>query len=143
MHQTYQTSKIYQTDDDIIKRKIENTIDILCPLYKNNLITDAYIIGSVAQGNARKESDIDIVIVNPEFQFYADDLGPDEEGKNLKEVVDKLKDIGVEFKFIEREKYYKHKFWYQLYKNEIFHIIPQKFFINHLPHIQITEDLCK
>ena len=144
MYQIYQKSQVEgHIDDDIIRRKIENTIGIVCPLYKSSLITDAYIIGSVAQGNVRKESDIDILIVNPEFQFYIDDLGPDEEGKNLKEVVDKLKDMGVEFKLLKREKEWAREFWYQLYKDETFHIIPQKIFFNNLPNIQITEDLCR
>ena len=155
MYQTYQTGQTNQTgqihqidmvdqiDDDLIRRKIENAIYITCPLYNSNLITDAYIIGSVAKGTARKESDIDIVIINPKFEFFMDDLSPSEEGKNLKEVVNKLKDMGAEFKILKKEKEFIHTFWHQLYRNEIFHIIPQKFFVNHLPHIQITEDLCK
>lgn len=47
-------------DEDIIKNKIEKAIDLICQLYKAEIITDAIIIGSVAKGTARKDSDIDI-----------------------------------------------------------------------------------
>ncbi len=36
-------------DDKIIQDKIERSLEIICPLYRENLITDAYIIGSVAK----------------------------------------------------------------------------------------------
>lgn len=128
--------------DEMIRVKIEKSIELLCQLYRNNLITDAYIIGSTVSGTARKESDIDITIINPEFEVNMDDLGPDEELENIKRVVDKLKSIDVQFKIIEKEKVVLYKFWHQLYLGEIFHIIPQKYFINSLPHVQITRDTC-
>jgi len=55
-------------DEDITKLKIEKAIDLLCQLYNAEIITDAFIVGSVAQGTARKESDIDIYLINPLFQ---------------------------------------------------------------------------
>lgn len=130
-------------DDKIIQDKIERSLEIICPLYRENLITDAYIIGSVAKGMAKRESDIDILIINPLFEAYLEELSPDEELENIKNVVDKLKDMGVQFKLIAKEKEVIFNFWYQLYKDELFHIMPQRYFINSLSHIRITEDLCK
>lgn len=129
-------------DDKIIQDKIERSLEIICPLYRENLITDAYIIGSVAKGMAKRESDIDILIINPLFEAYLEELSPDEELENIKKVVDKLKDMGVQFKLIAREKEVIFNFWYQLYKDELFHIMPHRYFIDSLPHIRITEDLC-
>jgi len=83
------------------------------------------------------------LIINPSFEAYLEQLDPDEELKNIKKVADKLKDMGVEFKLIAKEKEVIFNFWYQLYKNELFHIMPQRYFINSLPHIRITDDLCK
>jgi predicted nucleotidyltransferase len=130
-------------DDKIIQDKIERSLEIICPLYRENLITDAYIIGSVAKGTTKKESDIDILIINPSFEASLEQLDPDEELENIKKVVDKLKDMDVQFKIIEKEKEVIFKFWCQLYKGELFHIMPQKYFFDSLPHIRITEDLCQ
>jgi len=130
-------------DDKIIQDKIERSLEIICPLYRGNLITDAYIIGSVAKGTAKRESDIDILIINPLFEAYLEELSPDEELENIKKVVDKLKDMGVQFKLIAKEKEVIFNFWYQLYKDELFHIMPQRYFIDSLSHIRITEDLCQ
>jgi len=130
-------------DDKIIQDKIERSLDIICPLYRENLITDVYIIGSVAKGTVKKESDIDILIINPLFEAYLEELSPDEELENIKKVVDKLKDMGIQFKLIKKEKEVIFQFWYQLYKNELFHIMPQRYFIDSLAHIRITEDLCR
>lgn len=129
-------------DDKIIQDKIERSLEIICPLYRENLIIDAYIIGSVAKGTAKKESDIDILVINPLFEVYLDELSPDIELENIKKIADKLKDIGAQFKLITKEKAFIFKIWYQLYKGEYFHIIPQKYFFDSLPHIQITKDLC-
>lgn len=129
-------------DDKIIQDKIERSLEIICPLYRENLITDAYIIGSVAKGTAKRESDIDILIINPLFETYLEELSPDEELENIKKLVDKLKDMGVQFKLIAKEKEVILNFWYQLYKDELFHIMPQRYFINSLSHIRITKDIC-
>jgi predicted nucleotidyltransferase len=128
--------------DNMIHIKIEKSIELICQLYRDNLITDAYIIGSIAKGTARKESDIDILIINPKFEAGMEYMSPDEESENLKKVVDKLKSIDIQFKLIEKEKDFIYRFWYQLYKGELFHIMPQKYFINSLPHIQIKSDIC-
>ena len=48
-------------DEDIIRKKIENAIDLICQLYKHNIITDALITGSVARGTVKKESDRKII----------------------------------------------------------------------------------
>lgn len=130
-------------NDKIIQYKIERSLELICPLYRANLITDAYIIGSVAKGTVKKESDIDILIINPLFEVYLEDLSPDEELENIKKVANKLKDMGVQFKLIAKEKGFIFNFWYQLYNDELFHIMPQRYFINSLPHIRITEDLCQ
>jgi predicted nucleotidyltransferase len=129
-------------DDKIIQDKIERSLEIICPLYRSNLITDAYIIGSVAKGTAKKESDIDILIINPLFEAYLEQLDPDEELENIKKVADKLKGMDVQFKIIEKEKEFIFRFLFQLYRGELFHIMPQKYFFDSLPHIRITEDLC-
>lgn len=131
-------------DDKIIQDKIEKAIEVTCPLYRENLIIDAYIIGSVAKGAARKESDIDMLIINPSFEAYLEELNPDEELKNIKKVIDKLKDIGIQFKYIkEKKRELIFEFWYQLYKDELFHIMPQRVFIDSQPYIKITRDLCQ
>jgi predicted nucleotidyltransferase len=127
---------------NMMRPKLQKSIWLVCQLYRDNLITEAYIIGSVAKGTARKESDIDILIINPKFEASMEYMSPDEESENLKKVVDKLKNIGAKFKLIEKEKDFIYRFWYQLYKEEIFHIMPQKYFINSLPHVQITRDIC-
>lgn len=138
-------------DEDIIKYKIERAIDLICQLYKAETITDAFIIGSVAKGTARKESDIDILIVNPGFLNAADlpssptilPFTPSEEEEKtelLKEqIVDILKNIGVEFK----ELYIKDMFlWYQLYRGELFHLITRDRINPFIEGIEITRDLC-
>lgn len=128
--------------ENMTRIKIEKSVELLCSLYRDNLITDAYIIGSVAKGTAKKESDIDILIINPDFELYLESLSPDENQENLKKIVDKLKNIGVQFKLIKKETFVTFEFWFQLYNGEIFHIMPQKYFFNSLPHIQIPRDMC-
>lgn len=46
--------KMEMTDE--AKNRLEIAQDLIRQLYKNNLISDAYIIGSVGRGVARKES---------------------------------------------------------------------------------------
>lgn len=62
---------------DIIEARLYKCqigLDLICHLYKQNLITDAYIVGSLAEGTATEKSDIDIVIVNPSFGEYVNFL---------------------------------------------------------------------
>jgi predicted nucleotidyltransferase len=137
--------------DEIVVLRIEKAIEIICPLYIKNLITDAYIVGSLAKGTSRKESDIDILIINP-ILLSAADIPPtptvlpysqSEEEKIVEtlqlNITNTLQSIGVEFK----EMYLKDiMLWYQLYKGEIFHIMTRKYFPGLTPHIQITRDMC-
>ena len=133
-------------NNDEIKNKIEKSIEIACKLYKNQLITDGYIIGSVAKGTAKKESDVDLVFVNPRFEISTLSLSPHYDEGEIGKVVDLLKDIGAEFKLVEREKKtYKDKQWYQIYKGELFHIsaVLMSLDINKGDSIRITKDLCE
>ena len=145
----------HKMNENIIKEKIEKAIDIICPLYRTNLISQAFIVGSVAKGTVRKESDIDIIIVNPILHNAADfppmltvlPYTPSEEEELIEilrsQIVDILKSIGVEFREIYRK---ESSLWYQFYNGEIFHIMTRKD-IKYLMHdfkeyIEITRDLC-
>lgn len=135
--------------DEIIKEKIEKALDIICPLYKNELITGANIVGSVAKGTARKESDIDIIIVNPNFINAADlppkptilPFTPSEEEIKLEllqsHIVDVVEKLGIQFKEMTIKEI---PLWYQLYKGEIFHLMTRN--KDPLEGIKITRDLC-
>ena len=143
-------------DEDVLKNKIERAIEIICPLYQKDLITKAFIVGSVAKGTARKESDIDIILINP-FLLNASDFPPSitvlpyypsEEEKRTEsmrlKIVETLKDIGVEFKELSLKDM---RLWYQLYKNELFHFMTRSHIIIEEDimeqRIEITPDLCK
>lgn len=140
-----------EISDEITIIRIEKAIELICSLYGKDLITDAYIVGSLAKGTSRKESDIDILIVNP-ILLSAADISPtptvlpysqSEEEKIVEslqlDITSTLQDIGVEFK----EMYLKDIIlWYQLYKGDIFHIMTRKHFEGLTPHIQITRDMC-
>lgn len=138
-------------DIDIIKHKIEKAIDLICQLYNADIITDAIIIGSVANGTARKESDIDIYIVNPGFINAADlplsrtilPYSPSEKEKKVEllrsQIIDILKNIGVEFKELHIKEF---PLWYQLYKGELFHLMTRDRVNPFMEGIEITRDLC-
>lgn len=132
--------------DKIIREKIEKVIELVCPLYKNNLITDAYIIGSVAKGETSKYSDIDIYIINPDFkkQKYSYDIQliPDFEGNAYtNNIVQYLKELGVEFRYLSIKNAI---LWLGLYKDEIFHFsYTYKPEYVEEPYIRITIDLCQ
>jgi predicted nucleotidyltransferase len=138
--------------DEITIVKIEKAIDLICALYRNDLITDAYIVGSVAKGTSRKESDIDILIINPILPAAADipplpiilPYSQSEEEKVIESlrlnITSVLQNIGVEFKEISLKDIV---LWYQLYKGEIFHIMPQNKYVIESPNIQITKDMCR
>jgi len=137
--------------NELVVTRIEKAIELICSLYTKDLITDAYIVGSLAKGTSRKESDIDILIVNP-ILLSAADIPPtptvlpysQSEEEKIVELLQlsftiALQSIGVEFK----EMYLKDiMLWYQLYKGEIFHIMTRKDFQGMTPHIQITRDMC-
>lgn len=137
--------------DETIREKIEKSIELICSLYKNDLITDAYIVGSLIKGTARKESDIDIIIINPILHTAAD-MPPfpivlpytqSEEEKITESlrlnIASVLQNIGVEFKEISLKDIY---LWYQLYRGELFHIMTQNTNKIGAPHIQITRNMC-
>ena len=52
------------TSDKILRTKIQKSLEIICLLYNNDLITDAYIVGSIVEGTATQYSDIDINTVD-------------------------------------------------------------------------------
>ncbi len=141
-------------NENIIKEKIEKALDIICPLYNANLIIQAFIVGSVAKGTARKDSDIDIIIVNPMLHNAADlpptitlPYSPSKEEEMIEllrsQIVDILISIGVEFREIYRK---ESQLWHQFYNGEIFHIMTRKdikYLINDFKdYIEITRDLC-
>lgn len=137
--------------EEIIRQKIEKSIELICSLYKKDLITNAYIVGSLVKGTAREESDIDIIIINP-ILLRAADMPPlpivlpytqSEEEKIVEDlrlkIVGILQNIGVEFKEINLKDII---LWYQLYKGEIFHIMTQNKYDIDSPNIQITREIC-
>lgn len=139
--------------DKILQNKIEKTIEIVCPLYRKKLITEAYIVGSVAKGTTRKESDIDIILINPIF-LRAADMPPmrivlpysSSEEEDKRELVrlniaDTLKNVGVEFKEIRIKEF---SLWYQFYKGEMFHLMsaPDAKNIKMEESIEINDGLC-
>lgn len=120
-------------------------------LYKKQLVTDAYIIGSVARGLVSKDSDIDLVLVNPKFEGNLLYLDSDYDKGEIGKLINNLKDIGIEFKLLQRaRKPHEGKRWYQIYKTELFHIaavstsidIKKHIDLKNEEHIQIKKDLC-
>jgi predicted nucleotidyltransferase len=138
-------------DEYIIKYKIERAIEVICYLYNTDIITHAIIAGSVAKGTARKESDIDIYIVNPGFINAADlppsptvlPYSPSAEEEKIEllrsQLVDILKNIGVEFKELHIKEF---PMWYQLYKGELFHLMTRDKINPFMKGIEITRDIC-
>jgi predicted nucleotidyltransferase len=128
-----------KSSNKIIRSKIQKSLDIIQLLYRNNLITDAYIVGPVAERTANQYSDIDINIINPLFEIQnIIELRPIETSPIIKKVIDHLKDIGVKFKIIKRKNL---EIWYQLYRSELFHILlvkDEKYTIK--PRIHIARD---
>ena len=133
--------KNINSNNKMTKGKIEKSFEIINILYKNNLITDAYILGPVAKGTADQYSYIEINIVNPLFEIQnLSDLRPiiDTESPNIKSVIDQLKEIGIKFKIIKIKDL---EFWYQIHRNELFHIVltkDEKFSIK--PRIRVTKE---
>lgn len=139
-------------DENIIKHKIEKAIFLICQLYKYGIITNAFITGSVARGTAKKESDIDINLINPLFIKTAD-IPPEifiekflrkeekEKFSSYLELSKILKDIGVEFKQMQIKDFV---LWYQLYEGEIFHLMtaPSKDDVLQQENIEISKNFC-
>lgn len=129
--------------DEIIREKIEKSIELICLLYNNNLIIDAYIVGSIAKGTAVKKSDIDMIIINPEFKESYDQLMPNIDDEKIMDIINILEKYGARSKKLEIPEKRIFGFWFQLYKDELFHIMPQRYFTDSLHHTQITRDLCQ
>lgn len=106
--------------DQIIYNKLEIAVELICRLYKQDLITDAYIVGSVVRGTAKETSDIDIYVINPEFKKHIISVDPEQKEESVKKLVDYLKTIGVEFKLLPKGDI---EHWYQFYKGEPFHVM--------------------
>ncbi len=55
--------------DEIINQKIEKSLELICQLYENDLITDAYIVGPLVKGTVKtfKKS---ITIINTINEKY-------------------------------------------------------------------------
>src|SRR3972149_684878 len=102
----------------VLKEKIESAIDLICQLYGYNIVTNAYIFGSVSKGTATKESDIDIYLVNPSFHNIDDIF---RSPLSNFELIIILENIGVEF--IEMSRKDSKPTTYQLYKGELFHLV--------------------
>ena len=133
-------SKLIQT----LYNKLEITLELICLLYRQDLITDAYIVGSVARGVAKDESDIDIFLINPKFEETNTQLFPDVEHYNIKKLINYLKSTNVKF-----EKLYiptKGTFgsYFQIYKDETFHIMYSNKFgsIESNEYLKITRSYC-
>jgi len=144
----------------ITKYKLQKAIGLICQLYKDDIIATAYIVGSVANGTARKESDIDILLIHPSFdetkelehesiESITESPYLDEEEKRefLKRFVSKINlsnkliEMGAEFKQLTLK---DTEFWYQIYNGELFHLMtaPDIDILGEDPHIEITKDLC-
>jgi len=137
--------------------KIILSIELVCPMLKKKLITEAFIVGSVAKGTAKPESDIDIYLINPDFKKqlpgskYDVQLVPSF-SKNIEDniegniytdkIVQLLIDNGVEFKWLLT----KHRnLWQCLYKNEIFHFMydyESESIKKAGEYLEITEEIC-
>jgi len=126
--------------------KILKAIELVCPLLKNDLIEEAYVVGSVAKGTAKVESDVDVYLINSKFEGYDTQLYSDSFRENVKKVIDHLKNRGIEFRKIETKKQNLiRNFYYQIYKNEIFHFMydyESESVKDAGEYIEINDELC-
>lgn len=130
-----------------VYNKLEKTTELLCLLYRQNLITEAYIVGSVARGAVEEKSDIDIFIINPEFEETNTQLFPDIEHYNIKKLADYLKSINVKFEKLDiptKETKETLGLYFQIYKDETFHIMYSNKFesMESDEYLKITRTYC-
>lgn len=127
-----------------IYNKLEKTTELISLLYRQCLITDAYIIGSVARGTANNKSDIDIFVINPEFEETNTQLFPDIEHFNIKKLVDYLKSINVKFEKLDNLTKDIYGFYFQIYKGDTFHIMYSNKFesMKSNEYLKITRSYC-
>ena len=109
--------------DKIICSKLKKTTEFISLLYRQDLITEAYIVGSVSRGVINDKSDIDIFLINPKFEETDTQLFPDVEHYNIKKLIDYLKSINVKFEKLDAPTKDTFGFYFQIYKDEIFHIM--------------------
>lgn len=128
----------------IIYSKLAKTTELISLLYRQDLITDAYILGSVSRGIAKNKSDIDIFLINHKFEETNTQLFPDVEHFNIKKVVDYLKSINVKFEKLDVPKKETFGLYFQIYKDEIFHIMYSNKFesIESSEYMKITRSYC-
>lgn len=131
--------------------KITKSFELVCPMLKEELITEAFIVGSVAKGTAKKESDIDIYLINPKFEHqfntHGIDLPPLHHIKDvyIKKVTDKLKELNIEYNYISIEDKVMEEMWFWLYKGEMFHFMydyESESIKKGGEYIEITEEFC-
>lgn len=151
--------------DEIFSHKLEVALEIICQLYSHKLIGDAYIVGSVATKTAKKESDIDIVIIDPLFEtvieFFFLQIEYEEDKSHgkiyyeqevsdlnpaVRKIVELLENIGVRSYLGEKELkpgVGPEAIIYQKYKDELIQIwgMPD---VSHIKGIynRITKDDC-
>lgn len=134
----------------MIENIFEKSLEIICPLYKADLIVEAYIIGSSVEGKATDESDIDVMLINPEFNskdmFLCDKCFKNEKTeKLLRPIVEILKSKNVKWTEKKREGD-GFRIPYQVYKGKMFHIMYDTN-LNSVkgtgkPYIEISRDIC-
>lgn len=141
--------------------KITKAFELICPMFKNKLIEQAFIVGSVAKGTAKEDSDIDIYLINPDFNDSDTHLNPEKYDEYKLYSVDVpiehhkdafnmpviniykyLEKLNVEFIYGRSEE--KGTMWHQVYKDEIFHIMYDYDVDNTIrgEHIEITKEMC-
>lgn len=131
--------------------KILKTLELICPLYINNLITNAYIIGSIAEGIVDEEFPIELILQSPLVIRHTFKIFPGSHDYAINKIAKYLKNtMGVKFYRIkldeEDEEEYKEEDeeWIMEYKNEYFYTqifdkyIPEK----DKPIMMITRNLC-
>lgn len=108
-----------------MNEKIGLAFEFINILYDKNLITDAYIVGSIAEGCATEQSDIDIYIVNPGFVVCPYLGRPDErvrdDEKDERMLGEELLKMGVEW--IKVEICNGGYFYHQIYNGQAFHLM--------------------
>ncbi len=128
--------------------KITKAFELICPMFKENLIEEAFIVGSVAKGTAREDSDIDIYLINSKFEkFYHSGLIDLQPGMKMDvseypKMIDYLIEISCEPKLIE---YKNEQKIYWIYKKEKFHILhdyESESIKKGGEYIEITKELC-
>ena len=130
--------------DKIIYNKLERAVELISLLYRQDLITKAYIVGLVARGVAKDKSDIDIFLIDPRFEETNTQLLPDVEHYNIKKLIDYLKSINVKFEKLNIPTKETFGFYFQIYKDEIFHIMYSDKFesIESNEYLKITKAYC-